>query len=250
MSVDVAENLVPGLGASYRYSYTLPIEIQDKTFSRMATLVRGKVAPFRFRLAAGEIVNELGIKSEQRVLELGSGLGLLGEAVKEKVGAQVSYVGVDLFYRSAKAGSEKSLIGVQANIARLPFANDSFDTIISTDVLEHVVDAPTTVAEIFRVLKPGGRAFLVIADPSEARFGEIPDHIRRTRDKTDVWYWENLFQEEGFEFLPNRSKKYRKKDWRRIFNLPFLVKLKNRPGFACAFNPVNRPGVYIVKKPG
>ncbi|MCH7641081.1 hypothetical protein IID22_02720, partial [Patescibacteria group bacterium] len=73
-------------------------------------------------------------------------------------------------------------------------------------------------------------------------------HIDRTKEGSNIPFWEELFKSKGFELQEKESQKYRGRDWRKIFNLPFLVKLKNKPGFACAFNPVNRPGTYVLQK--
>jgi 2-polyprenyl-3-methyl-5-hydroxy-6-metoxy-1,4-benzoquinol methylase len=56
--------------------------------------------------------------------------------------------------------------GVEAEFAtafaeQLPYADDTFDFIISTDVLEHVQDVGACMAECFRVLKDGGRLLVV-----------------------------------------------------------------------------------------
>ena len=45
---------------------------------------------------------------------------------------------------------------------RLPFADASFDTLLVTEVLEHVGDAELAVAEICRVLRPGGHALITV----------------------------------------------------------------------------------------
>ena len=45
---------------------------------------------------------------------------------------------------------------------RLPFADQSFDTLLVTEVLEHVGDAEVAVAEIHRVLRPGGCALITV----------------------------------------------------------------------------------------
>jgi len=45
---------------------------------------------------------------------------------------------------------------------RLPFADASFDTLLVTEVLEHVGDAEVAVAEIHRVLRPGGHALITV----------------------------------------------------------------------------------------
>jgi SAM-dependent methyltransferase len=51
-------------------------------------------------------------------------------------------------------------VDVAGNLLQLPFKNESVDTLICTGVLEHVPDPGAAVAEIYRVLKPGGRVFV------------------------------------------------------------------------------------------
>ena len=65
----------------YSYSYG-PLNLQKNSISRYISEVRGKVAPFRFQLAAREISKELQLMPGNKILELGSGLGLLGNAIK------------------------------------------------------------------------------------------------------------------------------------------------------------------------
>ena len=49
---------------------------------------------------------------------------------------------------------------VWGSAASLPFARETFDTVVSFQVLEHVADPQLVVSEISRVLKPGGRLLL------------------------------------------------------------------------------------------
>lgn len=244
--MDGIETLSPT--TDYSYSYSLN-EIPGRSLSDAIKLARSKIAPFRFQLAARNISKELHLEGGERILEVGSGLGLLGKALKKEVAGDTEYVGIELAYKPAEKSKKANIAPVQADTISAPFANEAFDVVVSTDTLEHVSNSSKAVGEINRVLKPGGKAFIVIADPSEGRFHKVKDHIDRTHAGTDVNYWENLFEQHGFEIQKKNSEKYRKKDWRKIFNLPILVKLKNKPGFACAINPTNRPGTYILKKP-
>jgi len=83
---------------------------------------------------------------------------------------------------------------VAADISALPFADDRFDVVLCSHVLEHVEDEQGALAEIRRVLRPGGWAALMvpvdrdvertIEDPTAttpeqrlARFGQV-DHVR------------------------------------------------------------------------
>lgn len=231
----------------YRYSYS-PKEYRTLSSADTIAKLREKVAPLRFNLAARSISRELQLQGGEKILEVGSGLGLLGKAIKEEVDGDLNYFGIEIAFNPASDSKEKTIDPVQANAVKLPFADSSFDAIVTTDVFEHISDAEGAVEEVKRVLKPGGKAFVVIADPSEARFSKVPDHINRMGQGSDIKYWEELFDKKGLNILSKNSEKYRNLDWRKVFNLPFLSKFKEKPGFACAFNPVNRPGVYILQK--
>jgi SAM-dependent methyltransferase len=78
-----------------------------------------------------------------------------------------SYVGVDV---SAHAVETACAAGLDARIvhdaAELPFASDSFDSALCIEVLEHLFAPDRAVAEIRRVLRPGGK--LVISVPNVA----------------------------------------------------------------------------------
>ena len=244
--MDEAAELV-GRTVDYEYSYH-PSGIRILSVAEALTKLREKVAPYRFRLAARNILRELKLQGGEKILELGSGLGLLGKAIKEEVGGDIKYYSVELAFNPAKKSKRNLIEPMQADLLNLPFKSESFDDVVSTDVLEHIPDADKAVAEIRRVLKSNGKAFIVIADPLEGRFKNVTDHIKRTKEGSDVSFWEELFKRHGFLVLEKESKKYRHRDLRRIFNLPFLIKLKDKPGFACAFNPANRPGTYVLKK--
>lgn len=49
--------------------------------------------------------------------------------------------------------------------ATLPFPEGSFDLAIAIEVIEHVTDKPGLIAQIWRVLRPGGRVFLTTPNP-------------------------------------------------------------------------------------
>jgi SAM-dependent methyltransferase len=113
---------------------------------------------------------------------------------------QVRYVSVDL---------NSPLADVKADITDLPFPDDSHDLVVCLHVLEHVPDDRQAIRELFRVLRPGGKAVIqvppspfdetledpTVTDPAERerRYGQY-DHVRLC----GADYLERL-EEPGFE---------------------------------------------------
>jgi SAM-dependent methyltransferase len=100
-----------------------------------------------------------------RVLEIGCGIGTDG-AQFAKAGAQ--YTGVDLTDAAIDLARKRFEIdGLRgdfrvADAENLDFADESFDLVYSHGVLHHTPDTARAVREIHRVLKPGGRAIVML----------------------------------------------------------------------------------------
>ena len=62
-----------------------------------------------------------------------------------------------------QAKRKAGLVPLQAHAERLPFADESFDRVLVVDALHHFCDAQEAIADLLRVLKPGGR--MVIEEP-------------------------------------------------------------------------------------
>jgi SAM-dependent methyltransferase len=111
--------------------------------------------------AAADFAGARGLK----VLEIGCGLGTDG-AQFAKAGAD--YTGVDLTEAAIELARKRfALFGLKgefqvADAENLDFPDESFDVVYSHGVLHHTPDMDAAVQEIHRVLKPGGRAIVML----------------------------------------------------------------------------------------
>jgi SAM-dependent methyltransferase len=73
---------------------------------------------------------------------------------------------------------------IVGDVMRMPFENDSWDSVFCLAVLEHVPRPWDAINEIYRVLKPGGTAFLYVPflSPYHAMPGYYGDYFRITDD--------------------------------------------------------------------
>ena len=100
----------------------------------------------------------------QTVLDLGSGAGMDSLLAARRVGRAGKVIGVDVTEAMlAKARRNASALGVEnvefrrAEAADLPLPDGAVDVVISNGVFNLCLDKPKVLAEVFRVLKPGGR---------------------------------------------------------------------------------------------
>jgi SAM-dependent methyltransferase len=91
----------------------------------------------------------------RRVLEVGGGQGELAERMQSELRAAVTFVDQSerMVELARGRGIADSLVG---DIQALPFEDGSFDTVVAAWMLYHVQDLDRGLAEIARVLEPGG----------------------------------------------------------------------------------------------
>src|SRR3989339_499295 len=119
-----------------------------------------------------------------KVLDFGSGRAKYKKIISTHAN---SYTAFDMF-----PGSNVDVVG---NALDTPFSNNEFDTIISTQVLEHVAKPWLMIKEIGRILKPGGRCLLTM--PFLVPYHPDPqDNSRFTTNGLIL-----MFKDEGFEVL-------------------------------------------------
>ena len=94
-------------------------------------------------------------QSDELILDAGCGTGVFTEDINAQV------IGVDLSEVMLRRAHQKMFDVAVADMLQLPFADNSFDKVVSITAIEFIRDGKQAVSELERVLKPGGR--LVIA---------------------------------------------------------------------------------------
>ncbi len=97
--------------------------------------------------------------SPRRVLEVGPGRGELAERIMRELGACVR--AVDRSERMVELTRARGVDAITGNVQALPFPDRSFDCAVAAWVLYHVPDVSRALAELARVLRPGGRLVAV-----------------------------------------------------------------------------------------
>jgi len=103
---------------------------------------------------AGGVVEWLAPQAGERILDLGCGDGQLTERLGQS-GAMVT--GADADLHMVDAAKSRGLEAVHAMAESLPFSDATFDAVFSNAALHWVRDQDGMMAEVKRVLKPGGR---------------------------------------------------------------------------------------------
>ncbi|MCB2199580.1 class I SAM-dependent methyltransferase [bacterium] len=123
------------------------------------------------------------LKPGSVVLDLGCGGGRhllpLLKAGHSPVGTDISLKGLAVAHHWVKAEFPDADVPLlPASMLELPFAAENFDSVLSVNVLNHGTKAEMQLAfeEVHRVLKPGGKASIVIISDEDSRCG-MGDHL-------------------------------------------------------------------------
>ncbi|HEX9377526.1 MAG TPA: methyltransferase domain-containing protein [Actinomycetota bacterium] len=144
-----------------------------RTYESIAETYERVHAP-RTAIVGRDLVTAAGVHAGQRVLDVGTGTGVVADAARESVGDGV-VVGVDASPAMLAVGHrERPSVNLAAAVALdLPFRDATFDVVTAGFVLSHFQKPDTALFDMIRVLKPNGRLAVTA-------WGETEDEFQRT----------------------------------------------------------------------
>jgi len=94
--------------------------------------------------------------SGTKVLEVGCGRGNLTFTISQYAHVVTFDISRGCLNYAKELGNLEGAFCFQGDVRSIPFEDSTFDTVVATEVLEHLPDLDTAMKEITRVLKPGG----------------------------------------------------------------------------------------------
>jgi ubiquinone/menaquinone biosynthesis C-methylase UbiE len=125
-----------------------------------------------------------GLQEGERVLDIACGTGVLTRLAAERVGQRGAVVGLDinpamLAVAGSIASSGAEIEWYEASAESLPFADGSFDVVISSLGLQFVPDKAAALREMRRVLTTDGRLAIATVGPTPPLFATLEQALAR-----------------------------------------------------------------------
>ncbi len=133
-------------------------------FDEWADSGRDKGMEDRHWHTAKHVLARMPVEADDYVLDLGTGSGYALRALRERgVARGYGLDGAPEMARNARSYTEDDRVGyVVGDFGSLPFADDSVDHVFSMEAFYYASDPHETLAEIRRVLKPGGTFYCAV----------------------------------------------------------------------------------------
>ena len=155
----------------YYYQHYYPAAQASRAHSKLCERVFGKDLTQEGQAdmdSVNDLIGHLGIGENDKVLDLGCGAGGIAEYISDETGAHVT--GLDYAATAIETAVNRTsdkrdrLTFVQGDINLLDFPDHSFDKVFSIDTIYWVADIDEALASISRLIRPGGRLGIFIAN--------------------------------------------------------------------------------------
>ena len=166
------------------------------------------------------VVQALGRPRHQRILDVGCGTGILTARIKSEF-EEAFVVGCDF----SRGMLERAALGhsgpdwVRGNALQLPFADATWDVVVSTEAFHWFPDQRVALSEFFRILKPGGRLLVSLINPPLEVMSKITRRSSRMMGQPLFWPTRSHMRKQ------TAAAGFRVQSQRKVFRLPAGVLL-------------------------
>lgn len=159
------------------------------------------------------------------ILDLGSGTGAVSKYLLEQCGFH-HVVAVDNCVEMLSRNKSHKVTFVVSNVEKLPFLDESFDCVVSRQCLHYVDKIDQALAEVYRVLKPGGIFILAQIVPYDNETKPYWKQIIEIHQPLRRWYksasdWDDVVTKAGLIKVDSAKNKHRSslKKWVRKYEI-------------------------------
>jgi ubiquinone/menaquinone biosynthesis C-methylase UbiE len=142
-----------------------------------------------------QIIKSLSISKQSKILDLGTGNGYLAFPIA-KANSDSEIVGLDIAVKTLAENKKKALEMGLANLhfidydgGNFPFADNTFDYVVTRYALHHFPNIAKTFKEIGRVIKSGGLLFIADPTPNEGDDSRFVDTYMQLKDDGHVKFY-------------------------------------------------------------
>lgn len=184
-------------------------ELIRREFNRWAEQGRGRGMERSHWEITRQMIELINVGSHDNIMDLGCGVGWATRVLAQKASSGF-VLGIDLSdrmiaqARTAYRNPNNALFAV-ADAARIPCAGDFFNSLLSVESIYYYPNLEGAFAEVFRILRPGGKAFFLINYYKEnvyghgwAKYIDIPVHLLGAED------YVTLLSRAGFSAISHR----------------------------------------------
>jgi len=180
-------------------------EILQQEFNRWALAGEGPKMEQHHLDITLKTLRRMDMRTGERVLDLGCGSGWATRLLARMVGDDGKIVGLDVsdeMVRQAREASKEfaNVLYVQGSAEQIPWEDNSFDKVLSVESFYYYADQNQALRELFRVMAPNGRLFILINLYRDNEYSlqwvdklKVPVHVR-----SEAEYLEML-RRHGFE---------------------------------------------------
>lgn len=196
-------------------------ELNKAKWDKWAKIADGKGWKFDYlRSAQLSLISMLVIRGNVNFLDIGCGTGWAIGQTARLIDNKGSFYGIDLSQAMIEKAEENfkeysNFHFIRANAESIPFDDNFFDIIICTNSFHHYLHPDRAMKEIFRLLKPDGKTYIL--DPAaDSWIMNVVDKIIRLLEPGHVKIYsseefKNLMSEAGLKYIGNESIKTREK---------------------------------------